>query len=301
MSQLRRLTASAKERLPEPLVSAASRAATTWGSTTASARMLPSFLVVGAQRCGTTTLYRLLSEHPQVVRPIAAKGIGFFDLNHDRGMRWYRGHFPVERLARARNGPGAVTFESSGYYCFHPAAAQRIRTDLPGVRVVMMVRDPVERAWSAYKHERARGFESLSFSEALSAEPDRLRGEEDRLLADPRYRSEHHRHHAYLGRGRYAEQVERLRDELGGGSVLVVDADRFFAEPVAEFDRITDWLGLARSSPEAVKQWNARPGDLDPGIRSELEAYFEPHDRRLAELVGWTPSWRDGVAQGEPC
>ena len=174
-----------------------------------------------------------MSEHPDLVRPTFSKGIGYFDVNYDRGMRWYRGHFPVSSLARVRHRAGRpVAFESSGYYAFHPLAAGRIARDLPGVRVVMMVRDPVERAHSAYKHEFARGFETEPFAEAIALEPERLRGEVDRMVADPAYVSFEHRHHAYVGRGEYATQVERFRAELGDDRVYVLDADDFFAEPV---------------------------------------------------------------------
>ena len=157
----------------------------------------------------------------------------------------------------------------------------------------MLVRDPVERAWSAYKHELARGFESETFERALELEPVRLAGEENRLAADPSYRSEHHRHHSYLARGHYADQIERLRGALGAENVFVMDAGRLFLDPGTEFTSLTDWLGLARFVPEEVEQWNARPGDLDPGLRLELIEHFEPYDARLAEMVGWVPSWRE--------
>jgi len=279
--------------MPDPVVDAARRGQQLWGSATAEARMLPGFLVVGAQRCGTTSMYRLLSEHPDVVRPTMAKGIGYFDLEYARGMRWYRGHFPLATRGRA----GRVTFESSGYYCFHPLAAQRISADLPQVKVVMLVRDPVERAHSAYKHERARGFEDLSFEDALDAEPARLEGEVERMLEDPSYQSFAHRHHAYVGRGRYAEQVERLRGELGKDRVRLVDADRFFAQPRSEFLGLTDWLGLRPWEPPTVPHSNARPGDLlSAGLRDRLRAEFESSDDALAEQLGHVPSWRVGQA-----
>lgn len=293
MGGLRGLTGAARDRLPAGVGATLRRIVGGWGWLTADLRMEPAFLVVGAQRCGTTTLFRLLSEHPDVVRPTLAKGIGYFDMEHGRGMRWYRGHFPVARLARRGRRRGArVAFESSGYYCYHPLAPQRIGHDLPGVRVVMLVRDPVERAWSAYKHEVARGFETEDFSRALDLEPERLAGEVDRIRAEAGYRSYHHRHHSYLARGRYAEQVSRLRDALGPDRVMVADAGAFFADPDGEFTAITDFLGLRRWSPQTVPRANARPGDLEPELRARLTGYFEPYDADLAKLVGWTPTWR---------
>ncbi len=297
MSSLRRVTRAARERLPDPVTGALRSGQLLVGRATHRWRPPPEVVVVGAQRCGTTTLFRLLSDHPDVMRPSFSKGIGFFDLEYRRGMRWYRAHFPLRRPAwlfgrRARR----LTFESSGYYCYHPLAAERIARDLPGVRVVMLVRDPVERAWSAYKHERARGFEDLDFEEALDREPERLSGEVERLRTEPGYRSFEHRHHSYLARGRYFEQVTRLQAALGSDRVRVVDAGRFFEDPAAEFTELTEWLGLPGHPPESVDRWNARPGDLEPALRRRLEEYFAPHDRALAGLVGWTPSWMAATA-----
>jgi hypothetical protein len=257
--------------------------------------MLPSVVVVGAQRCGTTTLYRLLRDHPQVVRPAFRKGIGYFDLEFERGERWYRGHFPVERVAAVRtvrHGP-PVTFEISGYYLFHPLAAERMAASLPGVRVVAMVRDPCERAYSAYRHEYARGFEHETFEDALDLEPQRLAGEVERMVADPTYRSHSHRHHAYVGRSQYAPQLQRMAAAVGRDRVLTLDADRFFADPGREFAHLVDWLGLTPWTPSDVGVFNARPGKpMSPALRRRLMTSFEESDSQMHEFLGREPSWR---------
>ena len=148
------------------------------------ARMLPAFLIVGAQRCGTTSMYRTLSQHPAVVKAVLHKGVHYFDLNYSHPLGWYRAHFPLTaRAARATPASQtAVTFESSPYYLFHPLAAGRIAADLPAVKLLVLVRDPVERAYSAWAHERARGFETEPFERALEleAEPPGRRGRADR-------------------------------------------------------------------------------------------------------------------------
>ncbi|MCW2815509.1 MAG: hypothetical protein JWN84_2964, partial [Nocardioides sp.] len=284
----RRVTRAARRVLPARAESTARSLTHLWGRATVRARMTPEVLVVGAQRSGTTTLFRLLAEHPALVRPTLSKGTGYFDDHYDRGRAWYLAHFPLRRP-----GGRQRAFEVSGYYLCHPLAAQRIARDLPGVQVVVLVRDPVERARSAHGHELARGFETLGLAEALALEPVRTAGELDRLARDPGHRSHAHRHHAYLQRGEYAAQIRRYVDALGRDRVHVVDADRFFADPVGEYVRLQQDLGLPVVVPDAVEAVNARtPRPVPDELRRRLLRHYEPHDAELTELLGAPPSWR---------
>ncbi len=261
-------------------------ATVTAGRMTSPLRMLPDFLLVGAQRCGTTSMYRVLSEHPAVKKAVLHKGVHYFDMNYERGLRWYRAHFPL------RTG-GAVTFESSPYYLFHPLAAERIAADLPGVKLIVLVRDPVERAYSAYTHERARGFETESFERALELEQQRLRGEAEHMIADPRYRSRSHQHHAYLSRGRYAEQLGRLGHLFGRDRIHVADSGDFFAKPEPVYAAVLDFLGLPLAGYPRFEQHNARPRPpISPDLADCLGAHFLPCDEQLTGWLGRTPSWR---------
>jgi sulfotransferase family protein len=259
------------------------------GTLTAPARMLPDFLIVGGQRCGTTSLFEALAQHPAVHRPHGRKGIHYFDVSYHRGMAWYRGHFPLA----IRPAAHAVTGESSPYYMFHPLAAERIARDLPEVKLVVALRDPVERAYSAHAHESARGYETEPFARAIEMEPERLRGEAERLRGDPHSRSHSHRHHAYLARGRYIEQLERMEALVGRARIHVVDSGAYFAAPGPVFGALLGFLGLDRSPPIAIGRHNSRPrGDLAPALRRRLSEYYEPYDERLAQWLGRAPSWR---------
>ena len=162
--------------VPAPARRAAQVTAATAGRLTWRARMQPSFLIAGAQRCGTTSLYRALSQHPAVVKAVLHKGVHYFDVGYHHGPGWYLGHFPLQATGRRAAGDAAMTFESSPYYLFHPLAAGRIARDLPGVRVIVLIRDPVERAYSAHAHELARGYETGTFEQALALEAGRLAG-----------------------------------------------------------------------------------------------------------------------------
>jgi hypothetical protein len=266
------------------------------GVQTSEARMLPDFLLVGAQRSGTTSLHRALAQHPSVVTPLFHKGVHYFDVDYDRGFRWYRGHFPLAAVARrrvGRAGGAPRTFESSGYYMHHPLAPARIAQDLPGVRLLVMLRDPVERAYSAHRHELLRGFEpEESFERALELEPQRLAGEVERMLADPSYRSVSHRHHSYLDRSQYVTQIRRLFELFGRDRVHVLDSEAFFERPGEEFDRVLDFLGLAPWQPPSFEQHNARPrAPLAETTRRRLEAHFAPFDAELSALLARPLAW----------
>ncbi len=285
-----------KQRAPQGLKVLGRRASVTAGQQTAGLRMLPSFVLAGGQRCGTTSLFRALLDHPAVLQPVHHKGVNYFDVQYGRGPAWYRGHFPLRSLAALRTrrtDEPPMTFDASGYYLYHPHAAARLARDLPEVKVVVLLRDPVERAFSAYRHELARGFETESFERALDLEDERVEPELQRMLADPSYQSAAHRHHSYRRRGQYAEQLQRFVDGLGHDRLLVLESADFFAFPEVEYRRLTDFLGLSPHTPAHFERWNARPGSgLPDAVRARLSTAYEPHDAALAALTGSIPSWR---------
>ncbi len=266
------------------------------GRTTQSWRLLPSLLIAGGQRCGTTSMYRALAQHPAMIKPVLRKGIHYFDVDYRADLRHYRAHFPLTRTGRtsaARVGARPVAFESSPYYLWHPLAAERIAADLPGAKVLVLVRDPVERAYSAHAHELARGYENRDFETALELEDARLAGEEERIRRDPDVESHAHCHQAYVRRGQYAEQLEALAAHVGSENVLVVDSHDFFSDPAPVYTRVLDHLGLPEWPRVAFEQHNARHRlPLDESTRARLEAHFESHDRRLEPWLGAAPSWR---------
>jgi hypothetical protein len=285
---------SIRKAAPEIVKRTGRRAYVLAGTATAGLRVRPDFIMIGAQRCGTTSLFRALLAHPQVIRPTFHKGVNYFDLNYYHSMRWYRGHFPVAGPAARRTAPygGPVVFEASGYYLYHPFALERIACDMPSVKLVVMLRDPVERAFSAYKHELARGFECESFERALELEDSRLAGEINRMRADPHYESLAHRHHSYRHRGHYADQLERVFRFFGRDQVHVMDSEAFFAQPVAEYQRLLIFLGLRPFELASIGRYNARPGAaMEPGTAHMLAEYYRPHDARLASLLGRAPRW----------
>src|SRR2546423_14798695 len=175
----RRLPAELIPRIPRPVRAVLRNAVWTYGRATSFARPLPSFLILGAQKAGTTALYAYLRWHPGVTGP-AWKEVSYFDRHYRRGVHWYRGHFPLrpgDRLVgEARPGDP-----------LHPLPPERVRATVPDAKLIALLRDPVDRALSHYHHEVALGREPPTFEEAIEAEPERTRGEEERLARVPGY------------------------------------------------------------------------------------------------------------------
>jgi hypothetical protein len=289
MAYLRERKPAAKRAAYSALVSSA--------LPTARMRMLPGFLIVGAQRCGTTLLSRTLCEHPAVLNAVLHEEVHYFDVDYRRGLSWYRSHFPLSaraRLTERAAGVPAVAFESSPYYMFHPLAAQRIARDLPAVKLLVLLRDPVERTYSAHAHEVAHGFETEPYERALELEETRLDGEAERILADPEYYSYAHQHHSYRARGQYAEQLERLEALFGRERIHVVDSGDFFANPGPIYDGVLTFLGLPAGAQPDFKPRNVRPrsSPMPGSVRDALQQHYRPHDERLAGWLGREPSWR---------
>jgi len=261
---------------------------------TGALRVLPDFIIVGAQKCGTSSLYRYLNEHPTVA-PAAGKEVHYFDWHFHRGPRWYRAHFPTvldRELFRLRTGQRLVTGEASPYYLFHPHAPKRVKAMLPDVKLIVLLRDPVERTFSAYHHQVRRGSEPLSFVEAIEREPERLAGEIERLTRDETYRSFTHRHHSYLARGVYVDQLEAWFREFPREQLLVIRSEDFFDDPATIFMAVLDFLGLPHRLPPKFPRFNAAEyGVMDSTIRRRLTEYFAPFNQRLYDLLGRDFAW----------
>nr|WP_221376753.1 sulfotransferase domain-containing protein [Actinoplanes polyasparticus] len=285
--------------LPAPMKRVVHLGSRSYGRLTAPGRMTPAFLICGGQRCGTTSLYRALAGHPVVLKAVLHKGVHYFDTNYHRGMAWYKGHFPLLRSAEKvgeRYGVTPQTFESSPYYMYHPQAAARIARDLPQAKLLVLVRDPVERAYSQHHHEVARGFETeRDFSSALALEPARLHKQEEKLAEDPEFYSFSHQHHAYRARGEYARYLGVMAQHVGRERIHVVESERFFSDPEPVYDEVCEFLGLpSYLERPAFERHNARPrqSDMNPDLRRELTDYYLPHDEALSRWLGRMPVWR---------
>jgi glycosyltransferase involved in cell wall biosynthesis len=269
-----------------------------YGTLTAFRRGMPDFAIIGAKRGGTTSLYNYLLEHPLVKPMFPArqniKGTHYFDTEYWRGIGWYRSHFPLQLGPRWAGGPSerTVTGEGSPYYLFHPLAAARMAADVPATRLVVVLRDPVERAYSHYKERVRHDAEPLPFAEALEREPERLDGEEDRICSVPGYTSTEHEDHSYVAQGLYAPMLRRWFSWFDPDQFLVLASEDLYADPNRVANDVWRFLGLPRHDLQDRRRFNYHPAaDLDVDLRRHLEGRFSESNGELAELLQREMPW----------
>jgi hypothetical protein len=262
---------------------------------TSSLRCLPDFLIVGAMKCGTTSLYRYLIGHP-CVAPALKKQVYFFSNDYQKGLGWYRAHFPTvlgRYRARIWNKQLCITGEASPSYLLHPHIPRRIWKAMPYVRLIAVLRNPVDRAYSHYYQCVRDHHEPLSFEEAIEQEPERIRGEWERMMADEWYRGPKYGRYAYLARGIYVDQLQRFEAFFPKKQILVVKSEELYEHPVETFDRVTAFLNLPRWQPKEFSRENT--GDytqpMQEGTRKRLIEHFRAHNQRLYDYLGVDFGW----------
>jgi hypothetical protein len=253
--------------------------------------VLPNFIIVGAQKAGTTSLYAYLREHPNVL-PCAYKEVWYFDLNFDRGTDWYRRQFLEPEPVTSSPDQSFAVGEATPYYLFHPWAAQRIAKTVPTTKIIVLLRNPIERAYSQYQHNVRKGRETLSFPEAIERERRLYPEEIERFRSDPNYEGEFHRHFAYTTRSCYAEQIEEYLRYFDRSQMLVMKSEDLFSDPATSYQQTLDFLGLPQIELGNAKALNTGRYDRSSiPCYDELNKFFEPHNRSLYDMLGIDFGW----------
>lgn len=258
-------------------------------------RTLPDFLIIGSTKCGSTSLHGWVTQHPFVAD--TKKEIHFFNMNYYRRTDWYRTFFPYERdrerFAREHGRPFLVC-EATASYLADYRTPGRVAKLLPDARLIVCLRNPVDRAYSQYHYFRRRGSERLeTFEEAIAAEAERLHGEEAREIADRHYHSWRAYRYGYKRTSRYAEHLQRWFEAFPREQFLFLSFERDLApDPRAALARVHEHVGLPPHEPEALPRLNAGTyAPLADETRAQLDEYFGPHNRRLYELTGIDFGW----------
>lgn len=263
-------------------------------------RLLPDFLIIGTQRGGTTSLYNYLIERPGV-GPAMVKELHYFDKKFNKGLLWYRAHFPsaIQKYSyQFTHKQAFVTGEASAYYLFHPHAPKRVSKVLPHVKLIVMLRNPVDRAYSQYHFEVDLGRETLPFEDAIDHEEERICREKEKMLADEGYISFDYSRYSYLARGIYVDQLQTWMSLFPKEQFLILKSEDFYGDPVTALEHTSKFLNLAELETHEKKKryklhnYNTTPyPKMNPNTRKRLVEYFEPHNARLYDLLGMNFGW----------
>ena len=238
---------------------------------------LPEFLGLGTQKGGTTTLQQLLNQHP-AVHLAACKEVHYFSKHWEQPTSWYASHFNAAL-------PQQICGEITPFYLFHPEAPQRIHRLLPDAKLIVLLRDPVERALSQYFHSRRLGLEPLPLEQAFQAEVDRLSSGE----------MVHLQEHSYVSRSRYVEQLDRYLNLFPEQQLLVLQSETFFANPTTTWQRIEAFLNLASAPcPAGTPKANAgrdEAATVADAVRSLLRQQLRTTALDVRRRYGFGWSW----------
>jgi len=244
---------------------------------------------------GTTTLCAWLNEHP-FVAPAAVKEVHYFDYQFSRGEDWYRSRFPSKReraTFATEHGRPFLTGEASPSYISHMWAPTRIAQTLPDVKLIVALRNPVDRAYSHFEMSRRAGEEPLdSFHQAIVVEDERLQPELARVAVDPSYYSGRLGGWSYLLRGRYAEQLEHWFELFPREQFHFMKTEDLALKPAEALAGVHRFLGLPHHEPSAYPRFHVgQYAPMSADTRAMLVEYFQPHNERLYELVGIDFGW----------
>jgi hypothetical protein len=253
----------------------------------------PDFLIIGVQRAATTSLYRYLTQHPQIVVTGKWRETYYFDVpdNYNKGLGWYLGHFPA-KLSKGNK----LTFEASPSYLYYPPIPQRIKQDLGTIKMIAILRNPVDRAYSAWQmyhnymnvslaHLRERA-DSRTFAEAIEQE------------FKPELNTATYPYN-YIDRGNYAKQLENYYQYFNPETILILNFEQFCQDLEANLVRVCDFLNIAPFPQEMIRQFqtekyaaaNYERKPEDKQVLERLKEYYAPENEKLYQTLGSRYDW----------
>ncbi|BAQ59700.1 putative deacetylase sulfotransferase [Geminocystis sp. NIES-3708] len=253
----------------------------------------PDFLIIGVQRAGTTSLYKYLINHPQIIISHKLRETYYFDIddNYDKGFGWYLGHFPF--LWNKRN---KLTFEASPSYILSSKTMFRIREKLGKIKMILLLRNPVERAYSAWQmfhsytnisNQKLRDrADNRSFSEAITQE-----------LNEPNQINKYP--YNYLKRGRYYEQLCNYLEYFSLDELLILDFKEFAKNLNESLNKVSNFLNIDNFSKEEIDLYKQQKyavatykiSDEDKYLLEKLKDYFMPFNEQLYQLLEINYNW----------
>ncbi|MEG4232434.1 tetratricopeptide repeat protein [Microcoleus sp. Pol11C3] len=239
----------------------------------------PNFIIIGSQRCGTTSLYTYLAQHPQILTPIK-KEMDFFSWHFDRGIDWYLAHFPP-----MPPGEQFLTGEASPSYFDYREAPERLYRLFPEAKLIVLLRNPVDRAISQFYRLTGLNWEARSLDRVISDEIERLSQNPEYIIGEEPG--------TYLARGRYIEFIKNWRTFFPQEQLLILKSEDFYAGAATTLKQVLEFLDLPEY--QLSEYPNANPGSyqrVNESVHDRLSDYFRPYNQELEEYLGRRFDWK---------
>ena len=257
-------------------------------------RAMPHFMLIGAQKSGTSSMFAYLKQHPQIIRP-AFKEPYYFDRHYHRGLSWYGCNFPARSTLDRLNDRHArphLTFEATATYVFDDRVPDRIASDVGTRKFIVLLRNPVDRAISAYWHARRMGRETRSLDDALKSDLERHEAETASGDSDVLRPGSASTRAAYLRRGIYHRWIAQWQRTFSPASLLVLQSEEMFADPRSVMGRVFDFLDLPAAGKINFEPQNVgRYSGSDLTARRFLQEFYRPHNLELNRITGNAFLW----------
>lgn len=255
-----------------------------WRRITASWRTFPDFIIIGSQKCGTTSLYNYLLKHPNILSS-SRKEVKYFDMCRDKDLMWYKSQFPLKCLKKINKYN--ISGEATPDYFFFNDIPEIMFNILPNVKLILVLRNPVERAYSQYNYSVKRGFEDLDFFDALKEEESRITN------IGLKRNNIHYREFSYKKRGLYYEQLLWWLKYYNKKQIFIIDFDDLKFNTNYIMKKTYKFLEIPNLSTSFSKQFNSGVySQMSDTAREYLVNYFKNPNDKLFELLGYKFNWQ---------
>ncbi|MCA1059073.1 sulfotransferase domain-containing protein [Rossellomorea aquimaris] len=246
---------------------------------------IPHFIILGGAKCGTTSLYFYLNQHPQIL-PSSKKELFFFNKS-SKTVEWYRNQFPESVKS------DEITGEGTPIYLVHPQVARRIYEYNPKIKLIVLLRNPVERAYSQYHH--FINTEKHSFEDALEIEKNTVKKELIRMEEDENYIPDDVFRYSLVERGLYHKQLERYYRYFDTNQIHIIKSEDLFQNPQKVCNKVLKFLGLPRCKLKDREARNTRSyHKMNPDTEAMLYDRFRAENQKLYKLIGKDFNWEEG-------
>jgi len=250
--------------------------------------MLPKFIIIGTVRSGSTSLYYNICEHPNIL-PASYDEIGFFDTNYELGLNWYKSMFPTINKKDSRKNKICFTGEDTPFYFWSEDAANRIKNDLPGIKLITILRNPIDRAYSNYHLGVAGGTEKMSFEEAIDLEINNLEQTEINANNLKKLCSERR---SYIIKSIYHEQMKIWKKRFSKNDLMIVSTEDMSEKTSETLNQIFKFLGTEQFDIKKSKKEKSRNYlKMNQNTRDKLIEFFKPHNDQLYNMIEKKFQW----------